>query len=83
MTAWAFAKAGHSAQPLLKAIATEAVRGGLRDFNPQNLANADWSGAPEGAAAAQVDSRGAPPEKVQRGTASSQCDACTTGRMGH
>jgi len=79
----ASATAGHAAPALLDAIATEAVRGGLRDFNPQNLANADWSGAPEGAAAAQVDSRGAPAEKAQRGTASSQCDACTTGRMGH
>ena len=48
MTAWAFAKAGHAAQPLLKAIATEAVRGGLRGFTPQGLANTAWAFATAG-----------------------------------
>ena len=51
MTAWAFAKAGHAAPALLKAIATEAVRGGLRGFTPQGLANVAWAFATAGHAA--------------------------------
>ena len=38
-TAWAYATAGHAAPALLDAIAEEAARRGLREFNEQDLAN--------------------------------------------
>ena len=47
----ASATAGHAAPALLDAIATEAVRRALRDFNPQNLANTVWAFATAGHAA--------------------------------
>ena len=46
--AWAFAKAGHKAPPLLDAIATEAVRSDLRNFKPQELTNTVWAFATAG-----------------------------------
>ena len=38
-----FAKVGRREPALLDAIATEAVRGGLRDFRPQELTNTAWA----------------------------------------
>ena len=43
ITLHGFAKVGRREPALLDAIATEAVRRELRDFNPQNLANMAWA----------------------------------------
>jgi len=42
-TVHGFAKVGRREPALLDAIAKEAVRRGLREFNPQNLANMAWA----------------------------------------
>ena len=50
-TVHGFAKVGRREPALLDAIAEEAVRRGLRDFNPQDFANTAWAYATAGHAA--------------------------------